>query len=101
MLLEHLNAGYLHYLSPPWASLAFLVSKGNGKFCMVCNFQALNNVMVPDMYCMGSIQDILHSAAQKGKIFAKLDCKDAFFQMLMKEDDISKTAITTPLGLLE
>lgn len=50
---------------------------------------------------MGSIQDILHSAAQKGKIFAKLDCKDAFFQMLMNEDDISKTAITTPLELLE
>lgn len=33
--------------------------------------------------------------------FTKLDCKDAFFQMLMKEEDIPKTAITTPLGLLE
>lgn len=33
--------------------------------------------------------------------FTKLDFKDAFFQMLMKEEDILKTAITTPLGLLE
>lgn len=40
MLLEHLNAGYLHYLCPPWASLAFLVSKGNGKFCMVCKLSS-------------------------------------------------------------
>ena len=50
---------------------------------------------------MGNVQDILHCAARKGKIFAKLNCKDAFFQMLMKEEDIPKTAITTPLGLLE
>lgn len=32
MLLEHLNAGHLHYSSSPWVSPAFLVSKGNGKF---------------------------------------------------------------------
>ncbi|KAE8539879.1 hypothetical protein D1P53_003817 [Cryptococcus gattii VGV] len=50
---------------------------------------------------MGNIQDILHHAAQHGKIFAKLDCKDAFFQTLMKDEDIHKTAITTLLGLLE
>lgn len=101
MLLEHLNAGRLRYSSSPWASPAFLISKGNGKFCMVCDFRALNNVTVPDMYPMGNIQDILHHAARKGKIFAKLDCKDAFFQTLMKEEDIPKMAITTPLGLLE
>ncbi|EAL20358.1 hypothetical protein CNBF1680 [Cryptococcus deneoformans B-3501A] len=101
MLLEHLNAGRLRYSSSPWASPAFLVSKGNGKFRMVCDFRALNNVTVPDMYPMGNVQDILHRAARKGKIFAKLDCKDAFFQTLMKEEDIPKTAITTPLSLLE
>lgn len=52
------------------------------------------------MYPMGN-EDILHCAARKGKDFAKLDCKDAFFQMLMKEEGIPKTAITTPLGLLK
>lgn len=68
---------------------------------MVCDFWVLNNVTVPDMYPMGNVQDILHCAARKGKIFVKLDCKDAFFQTLMKEEDIPKTAITTLLGLLE
>ncbi|KAE8541147.1 hypothetical protein D1P53_002502 [Cryptococcus gattii VGV] len=101
MLLEHLNAGRLRYSSSPWASPAFLVSKGNGKFRMVCDFQVLNNVTVPDMYPMGNVQDILHCAARKGRIFAKLDCKDAFFQTLMREEDIPKTTITTLLGLLE
>lgn len=58
--------------------LHFLFLRGMVNSAWLANFQALNNVMIPDMYCMGSIQDILHSAAQKGKIFAKLDCKDAF-----------------------
>ncbi|KAE8543244.1 hypothetical protein D1P53_000734 [Cryptococcus gattii VGV] len=53
------------------------------------------------MYPMGNIQDILHCATRHGKLFAKLDCKDAFFQTLMKDEDIHKTAIMTPLGLLE
>lgn len=30
---------------------------------------------------------ILHCAGRKGKLFAKLDCKDAFFQTLMKGED--------------
>lgn len=98
MLLEHLNAGHLQYSSSPWASLVFLVSKSNGKFCMVCDFHTLNNVTVPDMYPMGNVQDILHCATRKGKIFAKLDCKDAFFQMLMKEEDIRK--LPSPLLLV-
>lgn len=65
------------------------------------DFRTLNNQTAPDMYPMGNIQGILHRAAWRGKLFAKLDCKDAFFQTLMKEEDIHKTAITTPLGLLE
>lgn len=52
-------------------------------------------------YSWNQILLILHCAAQKGRIFIKLDCKDTFFQTLMKEEDIPKTAITTPLGLLE
>lgn len=59
----------------------------------------LNNVTVPDMYGKCTRHLTLHHL--KGKLFAKLDCKDAFFQMLMKEEDIPKTAITTPFGLLE
>lgn len=101
MIAEHLNAGRLRYSSSPWASPAFLVKKPNGQHRLVCDFRALNNQTVPDMYPMGNIQDILHRAARRGNLFAKLDCKDAFFQTLMKDDDIHKTAITTPLGLLE
>lgn len=89
----------LHYFSSPWASPVFLVFKGNGKFCIVCDVWVLNNVTVPDMYGKCTRHLTLHHL--KGKLFAKLDCKDAFFQMLMKEEDIPKTAITTPFGLLE
>lgn len=101
MIAEHLNAGHLHYSSSPWALPAFLVRKPNGQHHRVCDFRTLNNQTVPDKYPMSNIQDILHCAAWHGKLFAKLDCKDAFFQTLMKDEDIHKTAIMTLLGLLE
>ncbi|OXG31423.1 hypothetical protein C360_04633 [Cryptococcus neoformans Bt15] len=62
MIAEHLNAGCLRYSSSPWASPAFLVKKPNGQHRLVCDFRALNNQTVPDMYPMGNIQDILHCA---------------------------------------
>lgn len=67
----------------------------NSVWCVM----SLNNVTVPDMYGKCARHLTLHHL--KGKLFTKLDCKDAFFQMLMKEEDIPKTAITTPFGLLE
>ncbi|OXH32910.1 hypothetical protein J005_03127 [Cryptococcus neoformans] len=83
MIAEHLNAGRLRYSSSPWVSPAFLVKKPNGQHRLVCDFRALNNQTVPDMYPMGNIQDILHRATRRGNLFAKLD------------------SITMPLGLLE
>lgn len=46
------------------------------------------------------IDDILQRAA-RGRVFAKLDLTDAFFQTLMHEPDIEKTVISTPWGLYE
>lgn len=90
MIAEHLNTSHLRYSSSPWASPAFLVKKPNGQHRLVCDFRTLNNQTVPDMYPMGNIQDILHHAAQRGNLFVKLDCKDIFFQTLMKDEDIHK-----------
>lgn len=47
-----------------------------------------------------NVDDILHCAAC-GKIFAKINLTDAFFQTLMHEPDIEKTAIMTDLSLFE
>ncbi|EAL17161.1 hypothetical protein CNBN2070 [Cryptococcus deneoformans B-3501A] len=74
--------------------------KENGKFRFLCDFRGLNSVTVKDRTPVPNIDDILQRAA-RGKVFAKLDLTDAFFQTLMHEPDIEKTAISTPWGLYE
>ena len=46
------------------------------------------------------MDDILYACA-KGKIFAKIDMTNAFFQTPMHPDDIHLTAVSTPFGLFE
>ncbi|EAL17172.1 hypothetical protein CNBN1970 [Cryptococcus deneoformans B-3501A] len=97
---KHRTAGRLHPSSSPWAAPAFLIKKENGKFRFLCDFRGLNSVTVKDRTPVPNIDDILQRAA-RGKVFAKLDLTDAFFQTLMHEPDIEKTAISTPWGLYE
>lgn len=97
---KHREAGRLRPSSSPWAAPAFLVKKENGKFRFICDYRGLNKVTTPDSTPVPNVDDILHRAAC-GKIFAKIDLSDAFFQTLMHEPDIEKTAITTELGLFE
>ncbi|XP_015283972.1 PREDICTED: RNA-directed DNA polymerase homolog, partial [Gekko japonicus] len=49
---------------------------------------------------MPLIKDLLAEAA-KGKIFSKLDLRDAYFRVRIKEGDETKTAFNTPLGQFE
>lgn len=53
-----------------------------------------------DVHLLPSIQDILSNSG-KGKIWAKLDMMNLFFQTPIKPEHIKYTAVTTPFGLYE
>ncbi|TYJ51194.1 hypothetical protein B9479_008249 [Cryptococcus floricola] len=97
---KHRRAGRLRPSSSPWAAPAFLIKKTNGKFRFICDYRGLNLVTIPDQTSPPFIEDILQRAAL-GRVFAKMDMTDAFFQTLMEEKDVEKTAIATPWGLYE
>ncbi|TYJ51272.1 hypothetical protein B9479_008166 [Cryptococcus floricola] len=97
---KHVDARRLCTSSSPWAAPAFLIQKEHGKFRFLCDYRGLNAVTVKDSTPVPSVEDILQRAA-RGKVFAKLDLTDAFFQTLMNKPDIKKTAIATPWGLYE
>ncbi len=54
-------------------------------------------VTKPDTYPLPNIQDLstrLHGCV----VFSKLDLRKGYYQIPVREDDIHKTAVTTPFG---
>lgn len=58
--------------------------------CWVCDYRQLNANTVPDNFPLPCV---------KGKIWATINMTNSFFQTRMHEDDIWKTAVSTPLGM--
>lgn len=84
-----------------WASPLHLVPKSKpGEWRATGDYRALNLKTAPDRYPLPHIQDL--SARISGKtVFSKLDLLRAYYNIPVAEEDIPKTAVTTPFGLFE
>ena len=86
--------------SSPWASPIHHVKKSNGDWRMVGDYRSLNSKTVPDKYSIPNALDFVNMLHGK-KIFSTIDLERAYQQIPMAEEDIQKTAITTPFGNFE
>ena len=102
LLKLHEDAGRIRPSSSPFASPAFLIPKAdpNALPRWVNDYRELNANTVPDSHPLSKISVILADCA-RGKIWAKLDMTNSFFQTRMHPDDIPYTAVLTPFGLYE
>lgn len=60
----------------------------------------LNAVYIENVYQLPLIKDMLAHLA-KGKIFIKLDLREEYYWVRIKEDDEWKTAFNCPLGCFQ
>ena len=76
-----------------------LAPKKNGKLRMATDYRALNSQTLDPQGGLPRISDIFDIVGgRNAKVFSCLDLKWGYWNVLMAEDSIDKTTISTPLG---
>lgn len=83
-----------------WASPLHVVTKKNGELRPCGDYRKLNAITKPDRYPIPRIQDCTYLLHGK-TFFTRIDMQRAYHNIGINEQDIPKTAITTPFGLYE
>lgn len=99
---QHLDAGRIRPSSSQYASPAFIIPKAELGWLLrwVNDYRELNANTILDNHPLPRVDDILADCT-KGRIWAKIDMTNLFFQTRVHPDDIHLMAVTMPFGLYE
>ena len=83
-----------------WASAPVLIRKRCGSVRWCVDYRALNALTIKDVFPLPLVDECLDTLA--GNVwYSKLDANSAYWQVKIKPEDCSKTAIITKYGLFE
>uniref|UniRef100_A0A3P9KG57 ribonuclease H n=1 Tax=Oryzias latipes TaxID=8090 RepID=A0A3P9KG57_ORYLA len=97
---EALSLGHIRPSSSPVAAGFFFVEKKDKTLRPCIDFRELNQITVKDKYSLPLLESVFNSV-QQAKFFTKLDLRNAYHLVRMREGDEWKTAFNTPLGHFE
>jgi hypothetical protein len=93
------KAGQVKESNSPHSAPTFCVKKATGGWRIVHAYNKLNDSTVPAQTPIPR-KDMIIDSMSGSTIFSAIDLRDGYYQILMKESDIPKTAVSTPSGML-
>ncbi|XP_078794519.1 uncharacterized protein LOC101163464 isoform X2 [Oryzias latipes] len=97
---EALSMGHIRPSTSPVGAGFFFVEKKDKTLRPCIDYRELNQITVKDKYSLPLIDSVFDSV-QQAKIFSKLDLRNAYHLVRIREGDEWKTAFKTPLGHYE
>uniref|UniRef100_A0A3P9HSQ5 ribonuclease H n=1 Tax=Oryzias latipes TaxID=8090 RepID=A0A3P9HSQ5_ORYLA len=94
---EALSLGHIRPSSSPVGAGFFFVEKKDKTLRPRIDYRELNQITVKDKYSLPLITSVFYSV-QKAHIFTKLDLRNAYHLVRIKDGDEWKTAFNTPWG---
>jgi hypothetical protein len=99
-LEEFLKKGYIRPSVSPWGALVLFVRNKYGTLRLCIDFRQLNKCTIKNKYPLPQI-DGLFDQLRGENIFSKIDLREGYHQVRIKEEDIHKTTFRTRYGHYE
>ncbi|POM74539.1 Pol protein [Phytophthora palmivora] len=96
---EKVKSAMVRKSKSPHSTPTFCVRKPNGKWRLVHTNNKLNNATVPAQTPIPR-KDVLLNNVSGCTMYSALDLVDGYYQILMREDDIPLTAVSTLIRML-
>ena len=97
---DMLARGLIRPSNSPWSSPIVLAPKKDGTFRCCVDFRRVNSVTKKDAHPMPRVDDILDQLGGS-HYFGTLDLASGYWQVLLKEEDMEKTAFSVGLDHYE
>ena len=94
------NAQIIRKSKSPWSAPIILIPKKDKSVRLCVDYRKLNAITITQSWPIPRVQDILDDLSGS-TIFSAIDLKAGFWQILMDENSIEKTAFSTPDGHYE
>ncbi|XP_071900882.1 uncharacterized protein [Coffea arabica] len=99
-LQDLLERGFIRESGSPWGAPVLFVKKKDGTLRLCIDYRGLNNMTIKNKYPLPHI-DELFDQLQGAVVFSKLDLRQGYYQLLIKQEDVPKTAFNSRYGHFE
>ncbi|XP_071901033.1 uncharacterized protein [Coffea arabica] len=99
-LQDLLERGFVRESESPWGAPVSFVKKKDGSLRLCIDYRGLNDVTVKNKYPLPHIEE-LFDQLQRAVVFSKLDLRQGYYQLRIRQEDIPKTAFNSRYGHFE